>query len=216
MPIDKRTGRHLPLKSFLNRKCLHIDAESPCDYCIRSGLTCGPKSYTSPFISEQPVEKPVFLDSDSDSDMTGTPSSLPSKLWRRPPKLEFPQPTVTTSESITEAPDYARLVGESRFLFYSRRKDNEQKHWHTSEAQGNSIVTLSVTPLCISTSPLFTKIKNQSFAPFLPDGFDELDNLFENLEIAIGLDYLPDDIPFANPSDFKMEWFSGDTSQPPV
>jgi hypothetical protein len=93
---------------------------------------------------------------------------------------------------------------------------NEQKIWQTTEAQGNSIVTLSVTPLCISTSPLFTKIKNQSLAQFLPSGFDELNTLFENLEIAIGLDYLPDNLPFANPSDFKMEWFSGDTSQRPV
>jgi hypothetical protein len=248
--IEKKEGRHPTLKSFLNGKCVYTHAQPPCDSCMVDGLLCGPKishrDYMSikdsprdgkGFISEQPVEKPVFLDNDSGPNAT-IPSSPPiHRLPGNSPLLGLPQPADSTFDSSIGEFEYGKQFdffpttewgnGLIPFDFYESMQldkhtgidvpeDCDQRHWQTSEAQGNTIATLSVTPLCISTSPLFTKIKNQSFTAFLPDGFNELANLFENLEIAMGLDYLPDDIPFANPSDFKMEWFSGDISQRPV
>jgi hypothetical protein len=176
------------------------------------------------FISEQPVEKPVFLDNDSGPNAT-IPSSPPiPKLPGITPPWDSPQPT-DTFESIRiegldwDPFDFDRLTIELGNVtpLMDFPEGFDKSHWQTSAAQGNTTVTMSVTPLCNSTSPLFTKLKNQCLPHLLSDGLDGLDELdkFGNSEIAIGLDYLPDDVPFANPSDFKMEWFSGDPSQRP-
>jgi hypothetical protein len=92
-----------------------------------------------------------------------------------------------------------------------RLPDDEQKY-QTTATRGNSESTLSMTFPGPSTSRLLTALRDScSFS--LTGRCRLLDGalyILEDAAIAIGLDHLPDNVRFANPSDFRTEWFSGD------